>query len=804
MLIHVHPTEEAPGAERLNFGFRPASLRRKIGLAGRRFVEGGAGPAADLPVHRMAPGHRGFAHLDRSRGDRFVFWRPGAELAIVLGPLNSMVRDSAVSLQVRAAEIGAVSFSHLTLGRLRLLYVPPEALAYRDFREALTRAMGEASPGLLLVDEAHAVSEWSAGFRPAYRRIPQLIEDLARKSPDLSVLALTAARDPATRRDAARRLALTDQTPPLRTDLHRPLASIQVETVERPEDRAPARERLLREDVPALFAREGRPVPEPIPSEPIPSGPAREGAAAGAGPTANRDRFTVTTRSEGASEGPARVDIQLGMGGGPEDWLWRILAGEAAADRVHWVRLVDPPTPACEADLLERGDRIPRCRDEICAFGRDALCDYGREHHRIRAEAPDPAEAALETLDVLDDLMAGAEAGESPIRISAGEMGAAAAETALHRLADLGLLAGLFRDPAAPERGPGSGTGENGFQVYGFAPPENPASVWNGLLRHLRDHDRSWTGRYRSMDSEALAEAETRRWAAETPEAADWRDRLRRAVRAGRFGHYDSHRDLFDALATALPRRVVHVADFRRRQAYRRLWNLHVRLGRRECRYAGLLWGIQATDEAWRCEACDRCAPDLRFDLLRRSPPPGVPDLPNLETEFMDWLARPDIPFEAAGADQRIQAFGGAFENIAARAARKLAEEPRNLKALYLAREFAREAERPMAERDLLRVARRDLPPLQIIRLCETAPAPAPVRRIRFELLDDERGALATPDGERWLLNEASSLSLDPDRFSLLAGRVALNTLARVDLAPHLDRLDRLLKEFSHDPPVQP
>jgi hypothetical protein len=306
------------------------------------------------------------------------------------------------------------------------------------------------------------------------------------------------------------------------------------------------------------------------------------------------------------------------------------------------------------------------------------------------------------------------------------------------------------------------------------------------------------------MDSEALAETETRRWASETPAAMDWRDRLQRAVRSGRFGHYDSHRELFDALANALPRRIAHVAEFRRRQAYRRLWNLRLRLERKDCRYAGLLWGIRATDEAWRCEACDRCAPDLQFDLLRRSPPPGVPGLPNLEAEFMDWLTRADVPFEAAGADQRIQAFGDAFENIAARAARALAEEPRNLKALYLAREFARDAERPMAERDLLRVARRDLPPLQIIRLCETAPAPAPVRQIRFELLDDERGALATPDGEQWLLTEALSLSLAPDRLSLLAGRVALNTLARVDLAPHLDRLDRLLKEFSHDPPVQP
>lgn len=786
MLIHVYPAEDAPGADRLTFGFRPASLRRKIGLAGRRFLEGGAGPTADLPVHRLAPGHRGFAQLGRNRGDRFVFWRPGAELAIVISPLNSLVREPSVSLKVRTVQTGAVAFSDLSLGRLRLLYVPPEALAYRDFRESLIQALGDARPGVLLVDEAHAVSEWSADFRPAYRRIPQLAADLAGPEGDLSVLALTAVRDPAARRDALRRLSLPDQTPPLREDLYRPLASLQVATVERPEDRAPARKRLLREEVPALFAREGRPAPEP----------AVERAESPTVETPALDRFTVTTRSEAAAGGPARVEIQLGMAGGPEDWLWQILTEEASADRVHWVRLVDPPVSACGADLLERGDRVPRCRDEICPFDRDALCDYGREHHRIQAGRPDPLNGTLQTLDVLDDLVAGAEAGERPIRISPGEAGPFEVEIALHRLGDLGLLTGLFREP-------GEGGGHR-FQVYGFEPPDDPSAVWAGLLRHLRDHDRSLNGRLRSLAADDLAETEKRRWAADTPEAEQWRDRLRRAAREGRFGHYDSHRALFDALAAALPRRIAHVADFRRRQAYRRLWNLHVRLRRNDCRYAGLLWGVRATDEGWRCEACDRCAPDLHFDLLRRSPPPGVPGLPDLESDFMAWLTDPEAPFEAAEADRRIQTYGDAFENISARAARALMDEPRDLKALYLVREFAREAERTMAERDLLRVARRDLPPLQIIRLCETAPAPAPVRRIRFELLDDENGGLATPDGERWLLTEALSLSLDPDRLSLLAGRVVLNTLARVDVSPHLDRLDRLLKEVSHDPAVQP
>lgn len=794
MLIHVHHAADGDnGPDRLAFSFRPAAWRRKMGLAGDRLLEGeasGPEPAGAPPTVRRVPaGERRFARLGPDRGDRFAFWLPGVgapDPAIVISPLNSLVRAASMALAVQTADNGNHPLSDLKLGRLRLLYVPPEALAVRGFREALAAALGDARPGALVIDEAHAVSEWRPGFRPAYRRIPQLVDDLSRKSADLTVLALTAAADRAVGRDAAARLGMTDRTPPRRTDLHRPGLSLQLVTAEGTAAKTEAGRRALAGPVADLFRREGWAAPDPA-AVPFPD-EAEPGADGG--PTA--DRFSVTTREPAGPSGDARVAIQSGLGDGLARRLWRMLRVDPPNGRVHRLWLVDPPAADCAADLLARADRVPRCRDDRCAFGRPALCDYGREHHRIQRAMPDLAAETLTALDVLDDLLTGVEAGEAPIPIPVRAAGVAAAERALHRLEDMGLLTGSFRTSA---------DGRAAFQVYGFAPPETGAPVWEGLLRHLREHDRSSTGRLRRLTPAALEAAETNR---PDPAAKALRDRVRRAVREGRFGHYDARRPLFDALAAALPRRIAHVANFRRRQAYHRLWNLKTVLFRRNCRYAGLLWAVAATDEGWRCEACDRCAPDLHFDTARRRPPTGVPGLPELETDFMAWLTDPEIPFAAAEADDKLQRFGDAFENIAARAAGTLEVSPRNLKALYMAREFARPEERPLAERDLMRVARRDLSPLRIIRLCDTTPAPEPARRARFELLDDEAGGLATPDGERWLYTEALSLSLDPERLALLGGRVTVNALARVDLSPHLDRLDRLLKEIDHGPAVQP
>ena len=73
-------------------------------------------------------------------------------------------------------------------GDLDVLLVSPERLNNPDFRDEVLPALARDA-GLVVVDEAHCVSDWGHDFRPDYRRIRTLIAELGA---DIPVLATTA------------------------------------------------------------------------------------------------------------------------------------------------------------------------------------------------------------------------------------------------------------------------------------------------------------------------------------------------------------------------------------------------------------------------------------------------------------------------------------------------------------------------------------------------------------------------------------------------------------------------------------
>ena len=127
----------------------------------------------------------------------------GAGPTVIVSPLLALMRDQiaaatragirAVTLNsTNADEWGAVSGA-LARGEVDVLLVSPERLNNPRFRDEQLPALA-ASCGLLVVDEAHCISDWGHDFRPDYRRIRDLLTTLPEATPVLATTATANAR----------------------------------------------------------------------------------------------------------------------------------------------------------------------------------------------------------------------------------------------------------------------------------------------------------------------------------------------------------------------------------------------------------------------------------------------------------------------------------------------------------------------------------------------------------------------------------------------------------------------------------
>lgn len=122
----------------------------------------------------------------------------GHGATILISPLLSLMRnqiDAAASWGLRAVTINSTNYddhfqvaSALLADEIDLLLISPERLANDRFREGVW-AQIKSKVGLLVIDEAHCISDWGHDFRPNYRRIMKILDDLA---PDTPVLGTTA------------------------------------------------------------------------------------------------------------------------------------------------------------------------------------------------------------------------------------------------------------------------------------------------------------------------------------------------------------------------------------------------------------------------------------------------------------------------------------------------------------------------------------------------------------------------------------------------------------------------------------
>ncbi len=185
----------------------PMQLRKVFGLRQLR-------PGQHEAMTRVLRGLNTLAVMPTGAGKSLCYQLPATllrGLTVVVSPLIALMQDQCERLNVlgitavqlnSALDAQTVRAAQLALeqGRVRVVFTTPERLADAAFQAELKRQR----IALLVVDEAHCISQWGHDFRPAFTEIGTVLPELG--SPP--VLALTATANEDVMADIARQLRI--------------------------------------------------------------------------------------------------------------------------------------------------------------------------------------------------------------------------------------------------------------------------------------------------------------------------------------------------------------------------------------------------------------------------------------------------------------------------------------------------------------------------------------------------------------------------------------------------------------------
>ncbi|MGH3356357.1 MAG: RecQ family ATP-dependent DNA helicase [Nocardioidaceae bacterium] len=192
-------------------------LTREQAETAEQVIRALAGPEASLREDQQsavaalcAPGARVLVVQATGWGKSAVYWAAtrirrseGAGLTLVVSPLLALMRDqveAAARAGLRAATLNSANIDEWSTiegqvrsGEVDVLLVSPERLANPSFGARVLDAL-TGRLGMLVIDEAHAVSDWGHDFRPDYRRVADVLRALEPSTPVLATTATANAR----------------------------------------------------------------------------------------------------------------------------------------------------------------------------------------------------------------------------------------------------------------------------------------------------------------------------------------------------------------------------------------------------------------------------------------------------------------------------------------------------------------------------------------------------------------------------------------------------------------------------------
>lgn len=171
-------------------------------------------------IESILAGHHTFVIMPTGGGKSLCYQLPAlmkSGTAIVVSPLIALMKNQVDVIRAVSANEGIAHFLNsslnkaevqrvkedVTSGVTKLLYMAPESLTKQDYIDFLR----ESDVSFFAVDEAHCISEWGHDFRPEYRRLRAIIEEI-KYAP---IIALTATATEKVQQDIRKNLGMTDE-----------------------------------------------------------------------------------------------------------------------------------------------------------------------------------------------------------------------------------------------------------------------------------------------------------------------------------------------------------------------------------------------------------------------------------------------------------------------------------------------------------------------------------------------------------------------------------------------------------------